>query len=84
MTRCVADRCRQAAQVAESDQLLPDSLSRLAVAFENNNSTIFHASAMLEPDGGAVVSSCRASSGKRPENRGLSRMLGFLYYILPY
>ena len=47
-------------------------------------STMFHVSATFVLEGGAVVSSCRTDSGKRPENGGLSRKLGFLYYILPY
>ena len=80
--RCVADRCREATTLSGNDQLLPDSLSRLAVALENNMSTMFHASAKLEFESGAVVSSCRAGSVKWPENRGLPRRLGFVYYIL--
>jgi len=76
--RCVTDRCRQKTRLAGSDQLLPDSLLRLAVALGNNMSTMFHASAKLAFEGGEVVSSCIAGSGMRPENRGLSRRLGFV------
>ena len=83
MTRCVGNRCRKATQLAGSDQLLPDTFSRLAFSLESM-STMFHESAILELEVGAVISSCRAGNGKRPENRGLSRRLCFVYYILPY
>ena len=83
MTRCVGNRCREATQLAGSDQLLPDTFSRLAVALENMP-TMFHESVILELEVGAAISSCRAGIGKRPEYRGLSRRLCFVSYILPH